>query len=127
MSRSQSFGVSTDMDEPSHGGYRLSRLVERPYAGRLDPKVLLGTATPLPRRVPHPRRCVAFPLQALEGGVDRTERHVAAGPLRNLSPDRDSVGVLAKADQRKQDALLEWTQPIVTLHCSTPFLLQRRK
>jgi hypothetical protein len=104
------------MNEPSHTSEHFSGPFKRPLTRRLNTEIPLCSAAPLSTRIADPRRDIPLLFQPIEGGVDGAERHIMAGPLRDFSPDRYAIGVLAESGHREEDDLLEAAQPIVAFH-----------
>ena len=91
------------MNEPSHTSEHFSGPFKRPLTRRLNTEIPLCSAAPLSTRIADPRRDIPLLFQPIEGGVDGAERHIMAGPLRDFSPDRYAIGVLAESGHREED------------------------
>ena len=61
---------------------------------------------------------VAFSLEAIERGVERTDADLTVGPGLDFVPDRYAIGALAEMGDGEQNRLLELPQRFRTLHAA---------
>src|SRR6476659_3958780 len=91
-----------------------ARLVQRAGARRRD-----GEHAPRAPVAGHTRgRDEALLLQAIEGRVDRTDRHFAISAGLDLATHVHAIRVLARVQHREHHLLLEDAERIVGAHCS---------
>src|SRR5690606_19904899 len=95
---------------------RAQRTLDGRLAGRADGVVALRTTAPLGRRLAEARRHQTLALEPLQCRVERAGRSAASGAATNLVADRDAVRIVAEAQDREQDELLELAEMAVAAH-----------
>ena len=99
-----------------HGGQHGPRVTQRARAGLAQLEVPASPPAALGRWFPHPRADVALPLEAVEGGVYRSDRHGTPGPILDLAPDGHPVALLAQPGDGQENELLELAKKGLVSH-----------
>src|SRR5690606_18917819 len=95
---------------------RAQRALDGGRAGRADGVVPLRAPAPLGRRLAEARRHEALLLEPVQGRVERAGRGAPPGAAPDLVADRDAVRVVAEAQDREQDDLLELAEVVAAAH-----------